>query len=238
MRFASFAQIVTASILFNTSFLPLSYADTPGVPKVSASGEYTVSIEATKAIVSFQVSRTGATAKEASEKNARAADSVVSFLKNQSNVKKLQTTGINLAPITRYDNQTNQPQITGYESRNDLQFETSIDTAGALLDQIIQKGANNISSVNFSAEESALEEARKKAVSEATKNAKMNAELAASAIGVTPKSVYSININQSNRMPIFMRSQEMAFSAKMAADTPVVGGSLSVSASVSVELSL
>ena len=166
------------------------------LPKVSAKGEYTVTIDATKAVINFQISRTASTAKEASAKNDSVAKEIVGFLKTNSLVKKLATTGISLTPVTKYDNTTNEAKVIGYQASNSLQFETMISKAGEILDVIIQKGANQITGVTFTAEEDVIEDAHMRALAEATKKAKSNAEIAANAIGVSPRGVQTIIVGQ------------------------------------------
>jgi uncharacterized protein YggE len=235
----TFSSFLIICLLGTALLSSIAHAQGAQPASVTASSEATIHVEATKALVQFQVSRNGSTAKEAAEKNARAADSVVSFLKTLSNVKQLQTTGIYLNPVSRYNDQTNQPQIIGYESRNDLSFEVPLADVGSLLDQIVQKGANAIASVTFSAEAPILEDARKRALSEATKKAKADAELLASAAGVTPKGVMHITVGSSFNPPVvYPQVRGLAMATRAEVDTPVVGGSLAVNATVTVELSL
>jgi len=208
-------------------------------PSVSASATSTVSLAATKAVVSLQVSRTAPTAKEASEKNAAASSTVLAFLKSQSSVKNLKTTGLQLGQVTRYDNVRNESVVTGYESSNSLQFETDIEGAGALIDGAIKNGVNTVQSVSFSAEDEALKQARLQAVAIATKDAKEEAEKAADAIHIAPTNIRTILVGQSasaRPMPQeFFRSRGMA-EMESAPATSLIAGNLSVTATVTVEM--
>ena len=194
---------------------------------------------ATKAVISLQISRTANTAQEASDKNAAASKATITFLKSQAAVKNLQTTGLQLSPVTRYDNQKNQSVLVGYESRNDLQFETTIDEAGHMIDGAIQNGSNTLQSVTFGAEDAVLREAKLQAIENATKNAKEDAERAAKSLQITPTSIETIVVGQANQPISVNRSRMMVADAAFKSEaetTSVLPGNLLVSATVTVTL--
>jgi uncharacterized protein len=110
-----------------------------------------------------------------------------------------------------------------------------LDQAGALLDQVVQAGANSIYGISFSVEnpEALLNQARKAAI----ENAKARATQLAGASGLAVGDVLVISENigaQPIPMPMMARAQEMAGDQAV----PVQPGEQSFSVDVQVTFGL
>ncbi|MBG1240197.1 SIMPL domain-containing protein [Nostoc sp. NZL] len=201
---------------------------------LSVSGRGVETIPTTLAQISLGVEIQGKTAQEVQQEAARRSSAVVAFLKSK-NVEKLQTTGIRLNPVYSYTN--NVQKITGYAANNTVSFSIPVEQAGTLLDDAVKAGATQINGISFVANDEAIAAAQKQALKEATQDAQQQADAVFSALGLKPKEVVSIQVNNATPPPpppMFLRAE----AAKVAdASTPVVGGEQEVEASVTLQIS-
>lgn len=172
------------------------------------------------------------TAQDAQTEAAMRSSAVVKYLKN-NNVEKLQTTGINLSPVYKYTNNTQQ--LTGYKASNRLSFRVATDKMGNILDGVVKAGATQINSINFIATDEAIANARTKALQAATEDAQSQAQTVLTSLNLTSKEVVNITINSGNTSPPPMFRTNMA--AQSEASTPVIGGEQRVEASVTLTIS-
>ncbi len=175
----------------------------------------------------------GKTAGDAQEKAAVRSSAVVKYLKN-SNVEKLQTTGINLSPVYKYINNTQQ--ITGYKATNRVSFRVDTDKMGNILDGVVKAGATQINSINFIAKDEAIANARKKALQAATKDAQTQAQTVLTSLQLTGKEVVNITINSGSTSPPPIFRTNVAARSVTEASTPVIGGEQQVEASVTLTI--
>lgn len=173
------------------------------------------------------------TAAAAMAENATRMNAVVAAVRKAGLAERdIQTTGLNLSPQYRYEN--NQPPIlTGYQATNtvNLRIRKIADT-GRLLDTLVGVGANQINGPNFKVDDSAgaLDEARVAAV----KTAQARAELYAKATGLKIRRLLTLS-ESSGFEP---GPQPMARKAMMmeadAAPTPVAPGEVALTISLTV----
>jgi uncharacterized protein YggE len=185
--------------------------------------------------VSGGVVTSAATAAAAMAENASRMTAVVAAVKKAGIADRdIQTSGLNLQPQYRYEN--NQPPVlTGYQVTNTVSLRLrKIGEAGRLLDTLVGVGANQISGPNFSvdAADAALDEARVAAV----KQARTRAELYAKAAGLRLKRI--ISISESGSIEPGPRPMMMARAMKMEAAPPVEPGEVALGVNVTMVFEL
>jgi uncharacterized protein YggE len=178
----------------------------------------------------------GKTANEAQQAVARRSTSVVTLLKSRS-VDKLETTGINLNPVYRYDN--NAQTLVGYSATNSVSFRLPTEKAGTILDDAVSAGATRIEGVNFIATDEVIAAAQKQALRKATQDAQSQADSVLSALNFTRKEIVNIQVNGAFAPP--PRPVEYgdlaARSVASKAPSPVIGGDQRVEGSVTLQIS-
>lgn len=136
------------------------------------------------AVIVAGVATTEPTVADAIDKNNRAVGSVLSLARNSGVAEKdLQTAGFSVSP--RYDRE-NAGKVAGYSVTNRVQIRfREMDKLGALLDGLIEAGANRIDRVAFSIDdpESVKREARRRAMADAGQRAELYAEEAGGRLG-------------------------------------------------------
>ena len=160
------------------------------------------------AVVSAGVASEAATAAEALKANTEAMNKVMAALKSAGIAERdIQTSNFSVQPRYDYGNNS-QPRLTGYVVSNTVTVSVrKMDSLGALLDQLVQSGSNQINGVSFDVTDpqAALDEARKLALADATRKAKLYAEAA----GVTLGPIMSVAEGQRFEPPVPMRSKAM-----------------------------
>lgn len=134
----------------------------------------------------------GATAAAALAENAQRMAQVVRALKAARVAERdISTSNVSLQPQYRYaENQP--PAITGYQASNTVSVRfREVARSGAVLDALVQAGANQIEGPAMSLDQpdAALDEAR----TDAVKRARARAELYARAAGMTVARIVSID---------------------------------------------
>ncbi|WP_138496907.1 SIMPL domain-containing protein [Nostoc sp. PA-18-2419] len=203
---------------------------------LTVNGRGMEAIPTTIAQVSLGVEVQGKTAQEVQQEAARRSSAVVAFLKNQ-NVDKLQTTGIRLNPVYSYTN--NVQRLTGYTANNSVSFRISVEQTGTLLDGAVKAGATQIDGISFVANDEAIARAQNEALAEATQNARQQANAVFTALGLSPKEVVSIQVNNASPppTPVLYRAEAGKLAQQADASTPVIGGEQQVEASVTLQIS-
>jgi uncharacterized protein YggE len=214
------------------------------VPPARAPTTLTLTVEgrATRtpdiAEVSGGVVTSAPTAAAAMAENASKMNAVVNAIRKAGIADRdIQTTGLNLAPQYRYDN--NQPPVlTGYQATNtvNLRIRKIADT-GKLLDTLIGVGANQINGPTFKVDdsESALDEARQAAV----KTAQERAALYAKATGMSVRRI--VTLSESGGFdpgPRPMMRMVAMDSASAAPPPPVAPGEVSLNINLTVVFEL
>ncbi|WP_445627873.1 SIMPL domain-containing protein [Nostoc sp. DSM 114167] len=211
---------------------PLIGSTTPKTPQIlEVTGQGEVNVATTLTDVELGIKVQGKTATEVQQLVAQRSTAVVDVLQKLG-AQELQTTSIQLNPVYSYENSTQT--LTGFEGLNTLEFELPTNQSGAAIDKAIQAGANVIQNISFTASDEVLQQARLQVLSEAVKDAKAQAQAVFSTLQLTPGQIIDIDIN-SNDNP-----RPSPFVSNLTADrvstTPIIGGSQTVKASVSLDI--
>jgi uncharacterized protein YggE len=197
----------------------------PGMRQVSVAGHGEVKGRPDTATVQIGVESEAATAKEALVQNTAQALTIQQKLKDLGVAEKdLQTSNFSVNPAYGSDGR----QITGYHVSNSVTVTIhNLDVAGALLDQVVQAGANSIYGISFSVADpqKLLEQARQQAMADAKARATQLAGAGGAAIG----DVLVINENANAPMPLPMAARA---EAAPSAAVPVQPGEQSFSVDV------
>jgi uncharacterized protein YggE len=220
-----------------------------GVPTVSVSGHGQVNVPPDTASVSIGIDVIQPTLGEAQEQATAQATAVIEALKGAGIADEdIQTAYFSVTILRDYDadaavgatpelENTDPTQITGFEIVNQLQVTVrDPDMLGALLDEAVTAGANNINGVTFYVDDqtAAASEARVEAV----EDARTKAEELAAAAGLTLGSVVSITEGTLSPMPPPVYAATGDEMAMAEAAVPVESGSSIVSVDVSMTFAL
>ena len=208
-----------------TSFFPLA-AQTPGT--IQATGTASINVKPDQAQLSLSIVTDAATAQQAAQQNATLSNAVIVALSGVlANSGSVQTVGYSLYP--RYSNGQN-PSIIGYTASNSLQVTTTdLNLPGKLIDTANQAGANSIGGLSFGLQNS--DPARQQALTAASKQALAHAAAIAAGLGARAGAVLSAQ-EGSTVTPI------SSLAPGVSSSTPVVTGTVSVSATVTVTTQL
>ncbi|MBI4216695.1 MAG: SIMPL domain-containing protein [Chloroflexi bacterium] len=180
-----------------------------------------------KTVAAAQASATGAMAK------------VMGVLKDQGVAEKdLRTTQFSIEPITRWNKDKEQAEITGYRVSNMVNARLrALDKVGAIIDAAAAAGGDlvRIQGISFTVEDPTpyAQEARGKAVLEAKAKAQQIAAAAGIALG---KPIYISEGSVS--LPVPAPAMRALTAEGMAAAVPISPGELEVTASIQMVYSL
>ena len=226
------------SAIFILTFLissPLVSAE-QALHLMSVSGTGTVESAPDRASISIGVSTYSKDAGEAQAQNARSAQAIVnSIIALGIERKNISTSDYNFYPTYR-QNEKKRNEIDGYRVTNSVNvIVDDLALVGKVIDSALSNGANQINSLNFTVkDQSAL---KTQALQLAAKSAREKADLIAKELGCqiigihrVSESVDRIYAPQMNRM---MKS--MAVMEDAVFETPVEGGTMSLSANISID---
>ncbi|MBK8200537.1 MAG: SIMPL domain-containing protein [Acidobacteria bacterium] len=191
------------------------------------------------AYITAGVTEERATAGEAMAAQAKAMNGVFAALEKAGLTKRdIQTSGLSLYP--RYDyieeklkdgSSRGVQKLAGYVATNQVTARVrDLDSLGATIDSLVKSGGNTFSGVNFAIEDD--KEIKNEARTMAMKDAMAKAELYASAAGMRVARIVTINEGYEYApQPMAYARAEMAMDQ---ASSPVSGGEVGVTASVSV----
>lgn len=196
---------------------------------VSASGE--VKVTPDRAYVTVGVMTRGATAASAGAENARKQQAILDTLKRMGfTPQQLTTSGYNVSPDMRYNQQTGESTITGYTVRNSVRVEVrQIAQVGPVIDAALKKGSNEIQGVAFFS--SQADSARREALREAVALSRADAEVLAQAAGGSLGELLELSTAMNPVRPV-MYAEATAMRAKADVATPVEPGEQSIGAFV------
>jgi hypothetical protein len=226
-------------ILLALLLLPLPVAaqtaqEAPPTITVDATG--TVEREPEQAVVLLAVESEAPTAAEAGRANAERMEALLTALRGMQIAESdIRTVSYDLSPIYQRPEprDTVTPRIVAYRARNMVQVEVdTVARAGPVIDGAIEAGANRVAGLNFKLRDP--EAARLEALEDALGSARREAEALARAAGVTLGPVVSIQTSGGGRFPPPMPMYRGVAMEAAQADTPIEGGTLSVSAHVIV----
>lgn len=189
-----------------------------------------------QATINFAVVTEGANASEAMTANARQMTTVMNALKAAGiDPKHIRTSNINLQPRYNYP-EREAPVLTGYQATNQVSVTiVDLNRVGPTIDAVVKAGVNQIDSIAFGLKDdtAATNLARQTAVKTLTERA----NLYASATGL--KVVRLVNLtegtpNWNGPQPVAVR----AFAKAEDSSTPISGGELSLSVTVTATYEL
>jgi uncharacterized protein len=228
VRSGSWSALVLLSLM-----IPLPAMAQEALKTLTVTGQGVENIQTTLATINLGVEVQGKSADSVQQEVARRSNAVVNFLKSRQ-VDKLQTTGISLNAEYQYTD--NRQTLVGYQGRNIVSFETSIEQAGALMDEAVKAGASRIDGVSFMATEDAIATAQKAALKTATQDAQVQAKVVLESLGFTPKEIVGIQVNGAS--PPQPLSKQLSRDTALAAEAqPVIGGEQEVQSSVTLQIS-
>lgn len=150
--------------------------------------------------------------------------------------KDIQTSGLNLQPQYRYD-QNQPPVLTGFQASNRVQVTLrDVGSAGKVIDALVKEGANQIDGPDFRVAnpEPLMDRARQDAV----RKARARADLYAAAAGLSVRRITAISEGFTQRPPVPMPRMVAMDSVAAAPPPPVAPGEVGLSASVTMEFEL
>ncbi|MGI8404820.1 MAG: SIMPL domain-containing protein [Thermomicrobiales bacterium] len=188
-----------ALLLLSTMALAPGNAMAQGTPTpttnprtISVSGTGIVTMEPDLADIAIGVQNQSKSLATAQSNNTTAVESVTKVLTDAGIDKKdIQTSGYNISPISKNDDNGNYVGITGYQVTTSLSITVrDITKVGTLLDAVVTAGANQVLGVSFSvADPSKPASAARKA---AVEDARAKADELAQASGLVVTGVVSI----------------------------------------------
>jgi uncharacterized protein YggE len=204
----------------------------PGMRQVMVAGHGEAKGRPDTATVQIGVETEATTAKDALAQNTAQAQALQKKLADLGvAAKDIQTSNFGINPTYGSDGR----QVTGYHVTNSVMVTIrNLDQAGALLDEVVQAGANSIYGINFSIgdQQKLLEQARAQAVADAKARATQLAAAGGAAVGDVL--VLSENANVPVPLPMAARAAEAAPSSAV----PVQPGEQSISVDVQVTFAL
>lgn len=202
-----------------------------GMRQITVVGNGQVQATPDMANVQIGVETSAPTTQEALAQNNSQAQAIIAKIKELGvDEKDIQTSGFNISP--NYDN--NGREVTGYSVSNTVNVTIrNLDSAGSLLDQVVQAGANRIYGVNFGLSDpsAAQAQARDKAVADAKARAEQLAQQAGATVGQVLVITESVGSGPVAPMPAMARADSMA-------EAPIQAGQQSYSAQVQVTYEL
>lgn len=199
--------------------------------RLTVTGQGQTSAQPDMATITLGVSSRAETAAQAMSQNAETQGAIIETLKGAGiEARDIQTTGLNLSPMLDYSQDGTPPRLTGYAAQNSVTVRVrDIAGLGAVLDQLVASGANEIGNISFTREDmsAAEDEARAAAVKDARRRAGIMAEAAGMRLGP----LLRLSDAPAERQPVpVMRAMGMA---KGDAAAPIEAGELTVTANVS-----
>lgn len=186
------------------------------------------------ATITAGVTTQGTTASAALAENAQRMGRVIAALKKLGIADRdITTTAVGLSPQYRYpENQA--AVLTGYQSSNSVAVRLrEIAASGGIIDTLVAQGANQIDgpALSFDNPDIAMDDAR----ADAVRRARARADLYARAAGMTVVRLVSISEAGPSESP---PGPVVYASAKRAADTVIMPGEATVTATVQVRFIL
>jgi uncharacterized protein YggE len=141
------------------------------------------------AVVDLGVQAQADSVAEAQSMASQAMQDVMAALKaNSIDDKDIKTTGYNVWQQTRWDPDNQIEVVTGYQVSNSVEVKVrNVDTAGAVIDAVVQAGGDyiRVSGISFQVDDPSdyLDQAREEAMADARNKAEQLADLAGVSLG-------------------------------------------------------
>ena len=225
-----------AALLVTPQFASAEAADQPQRPILSVDGRGTANTEPDMATVAVGITTYATDAGKAQNDNAWVAGEIQKAIAQLGIADKdIQTRNYSFRPTYRQD-KGHENEINGYTVDNTVIVTVrDVKLTGKVIDAALSHGANEISSLDFSA--SNTQGVRKEALRSAVNDARDKANVIASALG--KKIVGVQNVSESTG---YLETRRFAGNMMLAmakdVETPVAPGSLSLSANVHIDFIL
>lgn len=205
----------------------------PGMRQITVVGAGEARVAPDMASVQIGVETSAPTTQEALAQNTAQAQALIDKVKELGVAEKdVQTSGFNIFPNYSEDGRT----VTGYTVSNIVSVTIrDLAQAGALLDQVVQAGANRVYGVSFGVSD--MKAAQAQAREAAVTDARARAEQLAQAGGASVGQVLVITENIGAAMPVPMPAM-MADRAEAGAAVPIQTGEQTIGAQVQVTYEL
>ncbi|QQA44008.1 SIMPL domain-containing protein [Pelagovum pacificum] len=197
-------------------------------PTIQVTGEGEVTVKPDMAYISIGVREEREDADAAVEAMSAALAMVLDRLEAEGiPPADIRTGTLRLDPMMSNGSSMSAPEVTGFVAYSSLEVAVrDLDRIGAVLDTVVQDGANSLDGLRFDLQDrsDALAEARQAAVADA----RDKAQLFASAAAVTLGDLVTLTEGGSSAPPMPMME------ARMMSDVPVAQGEMTISAQVSM----
>ena len=211
-------------------------SNTP-TPSISVVGNGQTSAPPDMAEIQVGVVSESPSATDATRANSQSMKQLLAQLTEQGIDKKdVQTAQFAVSPVYQQDGprRGRSPNISGYRVTNLVTLRVrNLDNLGAILDAVVQEGANTVSGIRFSIQqpEDLQDAARRLAVDDARRKASVLAEQAGTKLG----RVLSIQDHAYEPRPMYGRAMAMAADS---ASVPIEAGEQTLTATVQVTYAL
>jgi len=197
---------------------------------VTVTGEGKVSVPPDMATIHLGVTTQAASAREASDSNARRMTALLTAIKSGGIAESdIQTSSLSLQPQMGGGN---TPRITGFQAANQVTIKVrDLSALSNLLDKTIAAGANDVSGIEFSVADrsKALDRARKDAVDDARRKAELYGGAAGAKVGAV------VTISETTHQPPV---RPMMRAMREAVSVPIEPGEQTLQVSVTVAYEL
>lgn len=227
------------AILAAISLTTTASAQSPErIPSMSVNGEGVVTAAPDLAIVSIGVVSSGATAREALDANNTDMQAVIDAIRAAGVADTdIGTSGFTINPVydtppePRPGEAREAAKVVGYEVTNQVTVRIrELAESGAILDQVVSAGANQINSISFDIDDQ--EKLRDEAIRLAIADARRKGEIMAEAAGVDLLRILTVSINDYAQPVMFDRAVAMAAPPPA---VPILGGEHSITINATVE---
>ncbi|MBI4918910.1 SIMPL domain-containing protein [archaeon] len=184
---------------------------------ISVSGNGELKVKPDRAEVNMAIITKAESAKIAQDRNAEAAQKIYQSLKNYVNKEDISTENYNLYRESKWNEKTQEYIEGDYVLTNSLKIVVKkLDDVGAVLDKVIEGGANSLGGVYYTLSEEKEKETKQKVLSLSATNAKEKAVDLAESLGVSVGKVKSIQETSYVFTPYYNRAFDMMSKADMA----------------------
>ena len=205
-------------------------AQSAATPQIVTTGIGEAAAAPDRASIYIGVQTRATTAQAASTDNARRARAVMDTVKAMGIPQgQIQTVNYGVQPEMSYPNgQSQPPRAVAYMVTNSVVVRLNrVDDVGRVIDAVLAKGANEISSLQFTS--SKADSLRAVALAAAVADAKAQAESMARAAGGTIGALLELNTSS---VPIRPMPVMASFAIRAGPPTPITPGDQTVSATV------
>lgn len=201
---------------------------------INVSGQARVNASPDIAYITLGVITESKDAKNAQQTNATSMDKVISSIKASGiKAEDIKTVEYSIYPIYTYEKDTGNRSITGYSVNNSVMVTVrDITKVGSVIDAAANSGINTSSSISFGLSD--YEKYYNEALKNAVTAAKKKAETISQALGVTLKAPISV-YESGGYSPLknYVTYNESVMDAA-GAPTPILAGTMEISANVNI----